>query len=351
MNFTCQLCNKEYKSYQSFWNHHFKNHKEQQIKVTKPNDNKERNFECNFCGKKFTTKNNMLVHIEKTCKHKIDKTILLERKLAELQNEINNLKSTPNTTNNTTNNNTTNNNTTTNNGTINNIIVINKIGTENIADLNDAEVKDIFNQKLESVVKFVQHLNFNERLPFNHNFCSTTLEGGYLTVYNTDECKQEKDRKKYFFEDLLCRSINKMEQLYYKYKYKFRREKQNQIEEDIRILKTIRDRTTSDKILMEMLKKLNLLSYNYRQTVLNTWKNGNVTGKHIPKTFDEELMMERDDSDIKDIENIFLKPDESDGTDLFSSEKETEEEMSSERIPLVRPRRKTQVEETKEIEL
>ena len=53
-----------------------------------------------------------------------------------------------------------------------------------------------------------------------------------------------------------------------------------------------------------MLKKLNLLSYNYQQIVLNTWNNGNITGKkQEPKTFEEDL--ETTDSDDEfDVSNI-----------------------------------------------
>jgi hypothetical protein len=302
MNFICHICNKEYSSYKSLWNHNNKFHLEQHLHI---NNNKERNFECDFCKKPFRTKQNMNIHIQKTCKYKIDKANLLEKQIVELQKEVNNLKLSNNI-------NTTNNgiiNTNSNNNNTNNILVINKIGTENIGELNDEEIKEIFNQKLESVFKFIQHLNFNSRLPSNHNFCSTSLDGSYLTIFNTDDSVQKKERKKYFFEDLLNRSVNKMEQLYKKNKTKFNKSKQKQIEDEMQTLKDIRDQDMNDKLLGEMLKKLNLLSYNYKQIVLDTWKNGNITGKKlIPKTFDEDLACVSDDDDIKDIDDIFVVP-------------------------------------------
>ncbi len=318
MTFNCKICNKEFKSYQSIWNHNHRIHINEIIHIDK-NDDKTRNFECEYCSKKFTSKQGMETHIEKTCKKVETKTQQLEKQLAILQKEIKEIKSSNksgnkttnnnhsnNTTNNNTNNttnNTTNNN---NNGTINNIIVINKIGTENILDLNDNEIKDIFDKKIESVIKFVQHLNFNKRLPSNHNFCTTSIDGQYLQIYNTDQLVKEKERKKYFFEELLGRSIYKMEQLYAKYKTKFNKEKQKQIEDDIETLKSIRSKDMNDKLLKEMLKKLNLLSYNYKKIVLNTWKNGDVIKK--PKTFEEDL--ESEDEDIREINELFIKQSE-----------------------------------------
>jgi len=102
-----------------------------------------------------------------------------------------------------------------------------------------------------------------------------------------------------------------MEQLYEKYKNKFKKDKQKQIESDIQTLKTIKNRTFNDKILKEMLKKLNLLSYNYQQIVLNTWNNGNITGKkQEPKTFEEDLETTDSDDDLKEIDEIFISNDE-----------------------------------------
>jgi hypothetical protein len=184
---------------------------------------------------------------------------------------------------------------------------------------------------MESLVKFIQHMNFNSRLPSNHNFCTTSLDGQYLTVFNTEKSEQQKERKKYFFEDLLSRSIGRMEQLYNKYKNNFSKKKQQKIEEDIATLKMIRDRDMNDTLLREMLKKLNLLSYNYKETVLKTWNSPDVSGIK-EKTFEEDL--EDDDSDIKDIEDIFIKGDYEDeigGIGNFSEEREMED--SSETKP------------------
>ena len=55
MTFNCYICNKEFKSYQSIWNHNYRIHKNEIIHIEK-RDDKNRNFECEFCDKKFTSK-------------------------------------------------------------------------------------------------------------------------------------------------------------------------------------------------------------------------------------------------------------------------------------------------------
>ena len=305
MSYSCLLCKKAYKSYKSFWKHNSIFHPGEKIN----NDNKIRNFSCNVCNKKFTTKQSMVNHINNTCKNKNStiETSQIKKELEELKKKFESI--TSNVTN-------------TNNGTVNNInIYINKFGSENIADLSYNDAKNIFNKKIESLIKFVQLLNFNEKIPSNHNFCTTSLDGPYLSVYNTDTSEKHKERKKYFFEELLYKSVNRMEQLYNRYKDKFNKEKQEQIEEDINILKTIRDKDMNDTLLREMLKKLNLLSYNYKEIVLATWNTCKCTQNNVvamkTKTFEDDLM--ESDEDIKEIENLFIKAEEfSDNSDTSS---------------------------------
>ena len=303
----CKICKKNYKSYKTFWKHNTTIHPTEII-MTEKNDNKLRKYSCEKCNKKFTSKQNMQLHIMNSCKKKEDTTNILEKKIEELQQEMSRMKKVSQTKQQI------------NNGTINNItITINKVGNENILDLNEKEIKLIFDNKLECILKFVELLNFNSRLPSNHNFCSTSLEGSYVSYYNTDNSSQQKERKKYFFENLLYKSVFRMEQLYQKYKNKFNKEKQNQIEEDISTLKEIRDRDMNDILLKEMLKKLNLLSYNYRQTILNTWNNCDIVGC-TTKTFEEDLE-ESESDDIREIDDIFIKAEYNDN---MSSDSDSE---------------------------
>jgi hypothetical protein len=338
MEYICTICEKEYKTYQSLWNHNDRYHKNNSDKIsTKYTKNPQNNI-CPFCDKILFNHKSRWRH-EKICKVKKEyesKNKKSDERIKMLEKEIEKLKSGNKKIITNNNSNTTNNN---NNGTINNNvqIIINKIGTENINDLNEAEVKEIFANNMESLVKFIQHMNFNSRLPSNHNFCTTSLDGQYLNIYNTDKSEQQKERKKYFFEDLLSRSIGRMELLYTKYKNNFSKKKQQKIEEDITTLKIIRDRDMNDNLLREMLKKLNLLSYNYKETVLKTWNNPDIIGNE--KTFEEDL--DADDSDIKDIEDIFIKPD-CDDTDYDTSDDDISSEIKKKLD--IKPKNKKSIE-------
>jgi hypothetical protein len=80
---------------------------------------------------------------------------------------------------------------------------------------------NIFNKELSSVTTLIELLNFNERLPENHSFCTTNLESNYVSIYNTEKQIPEKDRKKYMFDTILDNSVDKLELLYNHYKNKF----------------------------------------------------------------------------------------------------------------------------------
>ena len=159
MDFFCKPCNKSYKSSQSLSNHNSKFHS------TIINNKKE--FSCVNCNKKFSRKNNMMVHINKTCKEKDNNNINLYSK------DNNNLtKSVDNTNLNTINkietNNGSVNNGTINNSTVNNIIYINKTGSESLLDLSKQDIKEIFDKNIDSIGTFIKKINFNENLPSNH---------------------------------------------------------------------------------------------------------------------------------------------------------------------------------------
>ena len=269
MNYLCNLCNTTYKTNKTLLNHNNKFH----------NDEIKTIFSCPHCDNKFTRKNNMTMHIKNKCKMKNDtnKSEHLEKQIIEIQKKLVLLE-------NNNNNNTTNN---INNGTINNIIYINKTGTENLLELNDKETTEIFSKEISGVVSLIKFINFNERLPSNHSFCTKSLEGKYLLTYNTEESKVESTRKKYFYQELLSTAVDKMELLFKACRNNFSKDKQTKIEGTIKRLKEIKDRDFSDKILKEIKNQLIQLSYNCRNTVLNTWDNNNIKGKQITDSIEE----------------------------------------------------------------
>ena len=311
MEYLCEPCNKKYKSYQSLWNHHHKYHndsKKPKSAFNQPNIsqisafnqpnisqksayNQPTKFSCRYCKKYFIHIQSRWRHEnkcqnEKTVNDNIRNEIKLELK-NELKNEIknelkheikNNSKST------------------TNIKVQGNVIngnnhdsgpkqIIYKTGTENVDLLNYDEVSTIFDNEISSVIKLIELVNFSENKPQNHSFCSTALESPYLSFYNTNTNSVNKERKRYFFEDVICKSIQNHEILYSKFKHKFNLTKRKQIEDNIANLKKIKENSFSSKIINEMISNLNLLSYNKRDLIQDTW-----AGKKYDNESDEEFM-------------------------------------------------------------
>ena len=299
MEFKCKICNNIYKSYQSLWNHNHKYHDNHNPQISssitqktsiysqnsssiqsqlKDENNK---LSCNCCKKVFSRIDNLKRHQIKCDKNKFEK---YDQELEILKNEIKQIKENKNNKKSTTNIRVNGNIIGTNNDSGPKII-INKTGSESIDQITYNEVSTIFDNEISSVVKLIELINFNECKPENHSFCSTALESPYLSFYNTNTNTVNKERKRYFFEEVICKSIQNHEILYGKFKNKFNSIKRKQIEDNIYNLKKIRENSFNSKIIGEMIRNLNLLSYNNRDLVQDTW-----TGRKYEHESDEEFM-------------------------------------------------------------
>jgi len=131
-----------------------------------------------------------------------------------------------------------------------------------------------------------------------------------LLAYDVDKSCTESLRKKYFYHELLENSINRLEILYEIHKNKMSKLKQRKIENNIKILKDIKNRDFSDKVLKEIKNQLIELSYNHKDTVLNTWKNNKTQGKTVKKPiipigdFDSDSELSEDSNDNNDTDSI-----------------------------------------------
>jgi len=285
MEHYCEKCNKHYASYQSIWIHTKKYHSTQihnspQLLHNSPHFSTNK-LSCTYCNKTYSRSDSLHRHSNlcKTKKELISKDNLEEVVKKIVKNEIkNNSKST------------------TNIKVQGNVIngnnhdsgpkqIIYKTGTENVDLLNYDEVSTIFDNEISSVIKLIELVNFSENKPENHSFCSTALESPYLSFYNTNTNSVNKERKRYFFEDVICKSIQNHEILYSKFKHKFNLTKRKQIEDNIANLKKIKENSFSSKIINEMISNLNLLSYNKRDLIQDTW-----AGKKYDNESDEEFM-------------------------------------------------------------
>jgi hypothetical protein len=323
MEYTCSICKKEYSSYQSLWIHNKKFHLTDNKPVDKSNkpydksndkpDSKK--YQCSKCNTIFVHYQSRWKH-EKKCtsdntKEKKDEIIELKNKLEQLEKKV-----TKKVINN-------NSGTIYNGNVINNNITINKVGSENLSLLNDNEISMIFNKEIESITTFIELLNFNSRLPENHNYCTTSLESKFLSVYNKDTNTIEKDRKKYFFDKLLNSSVDRIQLLYNTNKNKFPKIKQKQIEANIKNLKSFKDYDFNNKILKEMINKMNLVTYNKKSIVQKTWHEDSDSEDDFQKDLNkdetkaefykkiemkEKLALENQSSDEDSDSDISIQP-------------------------------------------
>ena len=275
MVYRCNICQKNYKSYQTLWKHNKNFHSalgSQKLATGMPKVcETQKKYICIKCEKEYNNKTSKYKH-QKLCIKKEDiydiKLKSLEDKVKQLETKCNKKKITNN-----------------NNGVINNI-TINKIGSEKLHELTKNEISTIFNKELESIFAFVEMINFNNRLKENHSFCTTNLESKFLSTYNDETKTIDKERKKYFFDKLLDTSIERIEILYNSNKNIFNSKKQKQIEDNINNIKELKNYSFESKIFKEITNKFNLLSYNKRKLVQKTW---NEDPDSDSETFQDDL--------------------------------------------------------------
>ena len=261
--YRCTICNINYASRQSLCNHNKKFHRNN-ISNNISNQylyqhldqhlDNQKKIICKYCHKIFSFNQSKWVH-EKKCKKNIN---IINNNIINNDNRQ--------ITNNITKND--------NRQIINNNIkfIIKKNGTENLEDLTEEEIKQILLKNGEGITKFIELLNFNKELPQNHTFCTTNLKSKYLDVYNTDTNTIEKDRKKYFFDHLLKNAVDGIKKLIDLHKKEnFIVENNNLITEMLRSSIEFGSKFLNDKILKELFNKIELISYNKKKIVKDTW--------------------------------------------------------------------------------
>jgi hypothetical protein len=282
----CLICNINYSSKQSLCNHNKKFHRNNNSKNNQNLANVNHNLAnvnhnlanvnyniiiCKWCNKVLSCRQSKYRH-QLICKdNKLKEENLLLKKENEKLKIINN-----NCNNNIINNNNINNDNRqiiNNNNNIYKInFVINKNGSENLEDLTEEEIKQILLRNGEGITKFIELLNFNKELPQNHTFCTTNIKDKYLNVYNTDTNTVEKDRKKYFFDNLIKNSVDgikKLIELHKKEKYIV--DNNNIVKEMLKSSIEFGSKFLNDKILKELFNRIDLLSYNNKKIIKNTW--------------------------------------------------------------------------------
>lgn len=272
----CNICEKEFKNNNSFWDHKKRKHKnielvQQPIIPVQPIIQTLENKNCIYCGKELSNKFSKLRH-EKTCSKK--KISIIEQKDEEIKklkeqlekNRIKTLKKKfPNIINNITYNI---DNSINKNG---NILLINNPGSELLSELNQSEIEMIFEEEVNCIFKLIEFLNFNERLPQNHNFCMEDINTEYISVYNSDKNQIDQKRNSYFLGDIIACSTNKLNILYRANYYKLSPDKRKIFREHIDFLENVSKMDYKNKLLKEHIKQFALISHNKRNIIKKTW--------------------------------------------------------------------------------
>ncbi len=293
--FICEFCNKNYKSYQSLWNHKHKFH-ESNINSNKPNINLDNNNDkpgvsqtkpinsikniCKFCSKEFIFNQSKWKH-EKKCK--ITEIDLLKKENENLKNELlkkendseNRLKAEiddlkklvtdlinkqckmhPKTLQKIKNNGIINN--------TNNTINIMSLGNENIGDLiNESKKLFILNKRYDALRYIIEFVHFNPDFPQFHNVIVTNNRTNEAHKYDEKSKTFKIVKKDELVSDLIEYRICDIEEFYLEHEDKLN-DKTKYI-----IKKFIDDRGDSERIHED----IKLLLFNNKNTVKNLLTN------------------------------------------------------------------------------
>jgi hypothetical protein len=256
-------------------------------------DKLELNLICKFCNKKFSHRNNKWRH-QKTCKIKEEKEV----ELLKTKSNKNNIT----------------NNTTNNNGTINNI-TINAFGSERINKFPVKELKK-FIRNDNYLYNIIEYINFNDKYPENHSFCTTSLEGKYMSILNPETNVIEKVSKDRFLEKVYENANEKIEDILFEFDNN--KDFRNQFKDKyINHLRTkyghIYDLHMRNCIYKKKYKTdINQLSYNKKKLIQDSWekisKLETIDELSEESLSDSTMSSEKDydsNTDSDDIQSLF----------------------------------------------
>ena len=273
MEYKCINCNKQYSSYQSLWIHNrkfhnniFKNDKNgsktapnvlqmaPNCSKMAPNGSKILELECEKCNKVFTKKFNLSRH-KKICK-----------KFQEIINNINDNKQI-NSNNNINSNNIINN--------TNQTIIINQIGQESGYCLPVNDIIKIASSGSNMPIACIKKLNFNKKLPQNHSFCTTTLEGKHFTRINHKTQQPEKVNKTDFIGEVMLSALKFIEKISLMIEFnenEFADKINPELQQKIQDILNNQNKFFETKNKRAFFNCINEISYNCKNIILDTWK-------------------------------------------------------------------------------
>jgi hypothetical protein len=292
MEFSCNICNKNYSSYKSLWNHNKKFHKVE-VSLNKPEvspsgfkvspkvslEENTGNYKCLYCDNKYKHKQSKYKHEKKCCtKNEIinDDIINIKKENMEMKAEMEKLKDMlqkalkihPKTLQKI-------NNQLNNNGTINNTINIIQLGKEDLSKMlsNDEKMR-ILNRQAMGINDLVQLVHTSGKYQKCMNVYITNLQNTIGYMYDEKQNNFIAVNKSELLNDLLDSRMYDIEKFYDKLQLKFEPEKASKIKKFI-------DRMKNDEDCLKDLKKeeIKLILYNNREvisTILPKSDNKNI---------------------------------------------------------------------------
>jgi hypothetical protein len=294
--YTCNICNKEYKTYKSMWHHKNKyhskndhlmtnvepindhlmtnNNEHSKIKHIEESNNKITNTICDYCNKKLSAYTHLRRHL-KTCKmkeKKIKEFEELKKEHEEMKKSFDELKNmmlemmntkckmhpkklqklinTNNSHNNITNN--TNNNLTINNNQINII----QLGDENLNDVFSKEEKlKILKRGYSSLEEIIRHTHLNNHYMQFQNIIITNKRSNEAYMHNSILKKFILVNKTELLEDLIGCRFEDLEIFYDEYKNKL----EPKLRENLEKMFKLKD---DDEYNKRKLNEFNIIFYN-----------------------------------------------------------------------------------------
>lgn len=269
MPFSCTICNKDYKSYQSLYNHNHRYH----------SDNNAQ-YKCMYCKKKYS-RNDTLVSHQKNCKLKdkpnpttddIFEGILTgkynRKEAANLIQNCNNKQLNTGFMNNGEINDSFNTNNTNNTNNTSNINVnISMLGEENfLENLSESEQKNILNQKGNSLKYMIEKAHFNKKYPQFHNFGIIDLKNPYALIYDDDKKDYKMIRTDELLDSLIEHRINDIAEMMERHKTEVSETTSDRIPKFINKMVSEYEKPNS-KYIKEQKRDIVLIGYNNKTFV------------------------------------------------------------------------------------
>ena len=253
-NYNCTICNLIYKTRNGLFKHNKKYHQSNDEITPK-------NYICKYCSKGYNTRQSKWMH-EQKCKITTETKNSLEEQVKILNEKVQILEQKPNSiTNNTTNNNITNN--------TNIQYVINAPTASSINHLTFEHQKNILNKGLNSLTYLIENVNFNKSIPENHSYCVTAINDKHASVIDEKTNTIVKTNKDDLYDNVLTSHLELLEQI--SKNQKFTKDEKQIYSEKINYLKT--SMYQNNKFKKRYKSDINLISYNNKDMVKETWKN------------------------------------------------------------------------------